>query len=105
MLLEISPSAAPACRSPRTSRCLSGDASGVTACPTPASTEAPARRTRSGLAQKPDPASWPLLIDGFNLILTLESALGGGVMLVGRDGCYRDMASVHGTYRRVEETR
>lgn len=44
-------------------------------------------------------------IDGFNLILTLETALGGGVVLVGRDGCYRDMASVHGTYRRVDETR
>jgi hypothetical protein len=24
---------------------------------------------------------------------------------MGRDGCYRDMASVHGTYRKVEETR
>jgi hypothetical protein len=45
-----------------------------------------------------------LRIDGFNLILTLESALGGGVVLGGRDGCYRDLASVHGTYRRVEET-
>ena len=47
----------------------------------------------------------PLRIDGFNLILTLESALGGGVVLGGRDGCFRDLASVHGTYRRVEETR
>lgn len=47
----------------------------------------------------------PLRIDGFNLILTLESALGGGVILGGRDGCFRDLASVHGTYRRVEETR
>lgn len=47
----------------------------------------------------------PLRIDAFNLILTLESALGGGVVLAGRDGCYRDMASVYGTYRRVEETR
>ncbi len=46
----------------------------------------------------------PLRIDGFNLILTLESALGGGVVLGGRDGCFRDLASVHGTYRRVEET-
>jgi hypothetical protein len=45
-----------------------------------------------------------LRIDGFNLILTLESALGGGVILSGRDGCCRDLASVHGTYRRVEET-
>lgn len=47
----------------------------------------------------------PVRIDGFNLILTLESALGGGVVLGGRDGCFRDLASVHGTYRRVEETR
>jgi hypothetical protein len=46
-----------------------------------------------------------LRIDGFNLILTLESALGGGVLLGGRDGCLRDLASVHGTYRRVDETR
>jgi hypothetical protein len=46
-----------------------------------------------------------LRIDGFNLILTLESALGGGIVLGGRDGCFRDLASVHGTYRRVEETR
>jgi hypothetical protein len=46
----------------------------------------------------------PLRIDGFNLILTLESALGGGIILGGRDGCFRDLASVHGTYRRVEET-
>ena len=46
----------------------------------------------------------PLRIDGFNLILTLESALGGGVVIGGRDGCFRDLASVHGTYRRVEET-
>lgn len=47
----------------------------------------------------------PVRIDGFNLILTLESALGGGVVLGGRDGCFRDLASVHGTYRKVEETR
>lgn len=46
----------------------------------------------------------PIRIDGFNLILTLESAIGGGIVLGGRDGCYRDLASVHGTYRRVEET-
>jgi hypothetical protein len=46
----------------------------------------------------------PLRIDGFNLTLTLESALGGGVIVGGRDGCFRDLASVHGTYRRVEET-
>jgi hypothetical protein len=50
-------------------------------------------------------AGRPLRIDGFNLVLTLESALGGGIIIGGRDGCFRDLASVHGTYRRVEETR
>ncbi len=46
-----------------------------------------------------------LRIDGFNLILTLESALGGGIVLGGRDGCFRDLAGMHGTYRKVVETR
>ncbi|MDX2283932.1 MAG: DUF434 domain-containing protein [Bacteroidia bacterium] len=45
-----------------------------------------------------------LLIDGYNLLITMESALGGGIILHCRDGCYRDIASVHGTYRNVEET-
>ena len=44
------------------------------------------------------------LIDGYNLLITIEAALGGGVVLIGRDGCYRDMASMHGTYRSVDET-
>ncbi len=46
----------------------------------------------------------PLGVDGYNLLITIESALSGGVILIGRDGCYRDLASVHGTYRKVEET-
>jgi hypothetical protein len=46
-----------------------------------------------------------VLIDGYNVLTTAEAALGGGVVLVGRDGCCRDMASMHGTYRSVEETR
>ncbi len=45
-----------------------------------------------------------LHLDGFNLLVTLEAALAGGVVLHARDGCFRDMASVHGTYRKVEET-
>lgn len=45
-----------------------------------------------------------LAIDGFNVLLTLEAALSGGVLLFCRDGCIRDMASVHGTYRQVRET-
>lgn len=43
-------------------------------------------------------------VDGFNLLITLEAALGGGVILRGRDGCLRDMSSVHGSYRAVAET-
>ena len=39
-----------------------------------------------------------------NVLITLESALGGGVLLRCRDGCLRDMASLHGTYRIVDET-
>jgi hypothetical protein len=43
-------------------------------------------------------------IDALNCIITVESALSGGVLLRGRDGALRDMASVHGSYRMVEET-
>jgi hypothetical protein len=46
-----------------------------------------------------------LAIDGFNVLTTIEVALGHGVILAARDGTYRDIASVHGTYRKVEETR
>lgn len=45
-----------------------------------------------------------LWIDGFNVITSMEAALAGGVILKARDGCYRDMASMHGSYRRVDET-
>ena len=45
-----------------------------------------------------------LLIDGYNLLTTVEAALAGGVILAARDGCYRDMASMHGSWRKVEET-
>ena len=45
-----------------------------------------------------------LLIDGYNVITTVEAALGGAVIILGRDGCYRDIAGLHGTYRKVAET-
>ncbi|HYX31134.1 MAG TPA: DUF434 domain-containing protein [Pyrinomonadaceae bacterium] len=44
------------------------------------------------------------IIDGFNIIITIEAALSGGVLLRGRDGCIRDLSSIHGSYRSVEET-
>jgi hypothetical protein len=46
-----------------------------------------------------------LAVDGYNVLLTVEVALGGGVVLAGRDGTYRDMASVSGSYRKVHQTR
>jgi hypothetical protein len=45
-----------------------------------------------------------LLIDGFNVLTTIEAALGGAVVLSCRDETYRDIAGLHGTYRRVAET-
>jgi len=49
-------------------------------------------------------ASQALAIDGYNLLITIEAALSGGLIFRGRDGCFRDLASIHGTYRKVEET-
>lgn len=43
-------------------------------------------------------------IDAYNLLIITEVALSGGYIFEGVDGCYRDIASVHGTYRSVEET-
>ena len=52
----------------------------------------------------PDLCGQPLAVDGFNVLTTVEAALGGAVVLAGRDGSYRDLMGVHGTYRKVEET-
>tara|TARA_R110002073_G_scaffold303128_2_gene471220 strand:- start:3806 stop:4513 length:708 start_codon:yes stop_codon:yes gene_type:complete len=43
-------------------------------------------------------------VDGFNCIITFEAMLSAGPILRGRDGVRRDIASVHGSYRRVQET-
>jgi hypothetical protein len=45
-----------------------------------------------------------LAIDGFNCLITLEVMLSRGPVFIGRDGATRDLASVHGTYRRVDES-
>ena len=67
------------------------------------SDESRARRLRSCVeAETAEGAS--LVVDGFNLVITLEAALSGGVLVLGRDGCVRDLSSVHGSYRAVEET-
>lgn len=45
-----------------------------------------------------------IAIDGYNVLITIEAAMSGGLIFRGRDGCCRDLASIHGTYRRVSET-
>ncbi|MEN7550679.1 DUF434 domain-containing protein [Rapidithrix thailandica] len=45
-----------------------------------------------------------ILVDGYNLLITTESILSNGPVFRGLDQCYRDIASIHGTYRKVEET-
>ena len=67
------------------------------------SEEARLRRARSRveLGQLTAQVLW---VDGYNVLTSIEAALAGGVILGARDGCFRDMASVHGTWRKVQET-
>ena len=43
-------------------------------------------------------------IDGFNLLILLESAMSGAFIFKSRDGTLRDISSVHGSYKRVRQT-
>ncbi|HHY81648.1 MAG TPA: DUF434 domain-containing protein [Clostridiales bacterium] len=45
-----------------------------------------------------------LNIDGFNLIITLEVALSGSPIFLGKDGVLRDLAGLKGTYRLIDKT-
>jgi hypothetical protein len=62
-------------------------------------------RRRDHEARVEELAGGCIAIDGYNVLTTIEAALAGGVVIVGRDGCYRDMASMYGTFRQVNETR
>jgi hypothetical protein len=44
------------------------------------------------------------LIDGLNIIITLETALSNSLVLRGDDGVLRDVAGLHGTYRIIDKT-
>jgi len=72
---------------------------GRCACPDRAMAQRESRR------MKPEAVEGTVLeLDGLNVLTTVEVALAGGVLLLGRDGCMRDMASFHGNYRLVRET-
>jgi hypothetical protein len=62
-----------------------------------------ASRNRRCVALK-NLAGQPIAIDGYNVLITVEAAMSGGLIFKGRDGCLRDLASIHGTYRKVTET-
>ena len=45
-----------------------------------------------------------ITLDGYNFLITMESALSGAYIFEGTDGCYRDISGIHGNYRKVIET-
>lgn len=49
-------------------------------------------------------AGQTVCIDGFNVIILLESLLSGAYIFKGCDGCYRDQSGVHGSYKKVNQT-
>jgi hypothetical protein len=67
------------------------------ACPEPERRDRAARRCDVLAGQ------W-VAIDGFNQLVTTERALAGGAVFRGRDGALRDVAGVHGTWRRSDTT-
>lgn len=45
-----------------------------------------------------------IYLDGFNVLILLESLLSEAYIFEGIDGCFRDLSGVHGTYKRVNQT-
>ncbi len=43
-------------------------------------------------------------IDAFNAVVLMETALSGSMLLQGRDGCYRDLSGLAGTYSVIDKT-
>ena len=64
------------------------------------------RKSRSARRIEPEETRGLRLdLDGYNVLLTVEASLGGGVLLPARDGTLRDMAAMSRHYKKVEETR
>lgn len=45
-----------------------------------------------------------LLIDGYNVLITLETAINGGPLVESDEGFLRDLSELHGTYRENDST-
>jgi hypothetical protein len=66
--------------------------------------ETDARRRRGRCLELTVLRGRELWIDGYNVLTLIESALGGGIVLLCRDDCCRDIAGIHRRYRKVNET-
>lgn len=69
-----------------------------------ACSEAEARKRKERLIEPDQLQGRELWIDGYNVLTLIESALSGGIILLCRDGCCRDIAGIHRRYRKVSET-
>ena len=63
-----------------------------------------AQRRRRLRVEPAQLAGHELWLDGYNVLTVLESGLAGGIVLLCRDGCCRDIAGIHRCYRKVTET-
>jgi len=63
-----------------------------------------AQRRRRLRVEPAQLAGHELWLDGYNVLTILESGLAGGIVLLRRDGCCRDIAGIHRCYRKVTET-
>ena len=62
------------------------------------------KKRKSALLSLEDAKHGCIFIDGFNLIITLEVALSGSILILGKDGVLRDLAGLRGTYRLIDKT-
>lgn len=69
-----------------------------------ACSEADAQRRRENRLEPTALPGRELWIDGYNVLTLIESALSGGIVLLCRDSCCRDIAGIHRRYRKVDET-
>lgn len=60
-------------------------------------------RTKHSLPES-DLRNEDVVIDGFNALILLESLLSDAYLFKGVDGFYRDLSSVHGSYKKVQQT-
>lgn len=51
-----------------------------------------------------DPENRFFYMDGFNTLITLEVYYSNSLILLGKDGCYRDLAGLRGNYRICDKT-